>query len=352
MKVIYNNPLWIADIDVVSENIRFELDQLAEKKILITGAAGLICSALIDVLFRYNDTHSSKINILAAGRSYNKIQKRFGKMTTRSDFVYIPYDSTRSLFCIDEHADYIIHGGTNAYPEIITKEPVETMFGNFFGLKVLLDYAKDQKTKRLLYISSSEVYGRKQDEDPYREDDYGYVDLLNVRSSYAVGKRAAETLCVSYIAEYGLNCVIVRPGHIYGPTASDRDNRVSSLWAYAASKGENIVMKSDGSQLRSYVYCLDCAAAILTALIRGDNGKAYNVSNISSVINVRQLAETLAKNGNIMVLHDVPTEAEKNAYNPMTNSSLEGSSLVSLGMKYCFNAETGLNHTVQILRML
>ena len=223
------------------------------------------------------------------------------------------------------------------------------MLGNFLGTKILLDYAKEQETKRFLYISSSEVYGRKEGNLPYKEDEYGYIDLLNPRSSYSIGKCAAETLCVSYTAEYGVVSVIVRPGHIYGPTASSDDNRVSSAWAYAAAKGEDIVMKSDGAQIRSYCYCLDCASAILKVLLQGEPSRAYNISNPDSVITIRQMAEILANSAKVNLEMEVPDEIDRRMSNPMQNSSLLSDDLLSLGWKYCFDAEDGFAHTIRIL---
>lgn len=347
--LLYENPLWIEDIDLVSKTLP-ELDQIAGSSVLITGASGLICSAVVDVLFRYNDKHDQKIMILAAGRSEKRMRDRFGEMVDRKDFNFIFFDAASGIFQTDLHADYIIHGAGNAYPAKIVIEPVETMLCNFIGTKNLLDYAKTQETKRLLYISSSEVYGQKEDNTPYKENEYGYIDTLNSRNSYSVGKRAAETLCVSYAAEYGIDSVIVRPGHIYGPTASPDDNRVSSAWAYAAARGEDIVMKSDGSQIRSYVYCLDCATAILKVLLRGEVGHAYNISNPDSIISIRQMGEILGKTSGVDLILDLPTEDEKRGFNPMMNSSLYGESLINIGWTGCFDAYAGLEHTIMILR--
>ena len=116
---------------------------------------------------------------------------------------------------------------------MIVKEPVETMLSNFLGMKSLLDFAKEYGSKRILYISSSEIYGKKDGDQPYHEGEYGYIDMLNPRNSYSIGKRAAETLCASYADEYGVESVIVRPGHIYGPTASPYDNRCLLYTSYS-----------------------------------------------------------------------------------------------------------------------
>lgn len=347
--MLYDNELWIQDLDRVSTLLP-ELREMEGRGVLITGAAGLICSAVTDILFRYNDTHEGKIHIYAAGRWPEEMTARFGDMMNRKDITFVRYDASRTDNSMDVQADYIIHGASNAFPGMIVKEPVETMLSNFLGMKYLLDYAKDRGTKRILYISSSEVYGQKEGNEPYREGQYGYIDILNPRNSYSVGKRAAETLCASYADEYGVSSVIVRPGHIYGPTASPMDNRVSSAWAYQAARGEDIVMKSDGSQLRSYCYCPDCASAILKVLLSGEQGHAYNISNPDSVITIRQLAELLAEAGNVALRTEIPTEAERKGFNPMSNSSLESGGLLAAGWKGMFGAKEGLEHTVRILR--
>ena len=347
--MLYGNPTWISDIDKVIEVVP-ELDRLAGKSLMITGAAGLVCSAIVDIIFRYNDTHDDKIQVLAAGRWPEEMSARFGDQVNREDFTFVVYDASKTDNVIDVHADYIIHGASNASPNMIVKEPVETMMSNFLGMKYLLDYAKEQGTTRILYNSSSEVYGEMEGTEPYKEGQYGYIDLLKSRNSYSVGKRAAETLCASYADEYGMESVIVRPGHIYGPTASPYDKRVASAWSYAVAKGEDIVMKSDGSQIRSYCYCLDCASAMLKVLLCGENCHAYNISNPDSIISIKDMAEILSKSAGVELRMELPTEEERKGFNPMSNSSLESASLTGLGWHGCFDAETGFGHTVKILK--
>ena len=347
--MLYDCSKWIEDIDAVL-NVIPEIEQLTGRSVLITGAAGLVCSAVVDVLFRYNDTHDSHIHIICAGRSIEKMKERFADMVHRPDFTYVQYDATKSDNRFPIKVDYIIHGASNAFPSLVMKEPVETMLGNFLGIKNLLDLAKKCGAKRVLYISSSEIYGQKDNNEPFSEGEYGFVDLLNPRSSYAISKRAAETLCVSYSAEYAIETVIVRPGHIYGPTASPADTRVSSAWAFDAANGNDIIMKSDGEQIRSYCYCLDCASAILKVLLSGENNHSYNISNRDSIISIRQMANILAKITGIQLRMELPKESEKKSFNPMRNASLRSDNLNNLGWYGRFDAENGFRRTVEILR--
>ena len=346
---IYNSSLWISDLDKTISELP-ELAELTGKNVLVTGCTGLICSAVVDALIRWNETHAGKINILAAGRSEKKVVQRFAPYAAEPWFSFVLYDASSASNRFPKRCDYIVHGASNAAPAKIMKEPVETILDNVLGVKCLLDYARESKAKRVLFISSSEVYGKKESAEPYRLGEYGYIDLLNSRNSYSVGKRAAETLCVSYADEYGVESVIVRPGHIYGPTATESDNRVSSAWAYDVARGKDIVMKSDGAQIRSYCHCLDSASAILKVLLKGENRHAYNISNPDSVINIRQMAELLAKSAGVQLKMELPTEEEKKGFNPMSNSSLDSTELLALGWKGLFSAEQGFSHTVEILK--
>ena len=157
-------------------------------------------------------------------------------------------------------------------------------------------------------------------------------------------------MCASYADEYGVDSVIVRPGHIYGPTAVQSDNRVSSAWAYSVARREDIIMKSDGAQVRSYCYCLDCASAILTVLLKGERLHAYNISNPESIISIREMAEILTKTAGVNLKMELPTEKERKGFNPMMNSSLDSAELLSLGWKGLFNSERGFSHTVEIIK--
>lgn len=346
---LYDSKLWVSDINETIATLP-ELEELAGKSVLITGCTGLICSAVVDVLILWNETHQEKIKILAAGRSEKKVDERFVPYPKEGWFTFVPYDASSTENELNIPCDYIIHGASNASPSKIVREPVETMLSNFMGVKYLLDYAKVKGVKRILYISSSEVYGRKDHDKPSKIDEYGWIDLLNPRSSYSIGKCAAETMCASYFDEYGVESVIIRPGHIYGPTAVKSDNRVSSAWAYDVAQGKSIVMKSDGSQVRSYCYCLDSASAILKVLLKGESVHAYNISNPESVITIREMAELLTKSAGVKLEIVLPTETEKKGFNPMNNSSLDSTELLNLGWRGLFTAERGFLHTVEIIK--
>lgn len=316
-------------------------------KILVTGSTGMIGSAIIDVLLTLNEKYYLNINIYAASRNKNSVYERF---ENRENLFYVNYDANEPINS-NIVFDYIIHAASNSSPDLYLKEPVETMTANIIGLKNIFDYVLDKECRRILYISSSEVYGKKATIESHTEDNYGFVDILSVRSCYPVAKRAAETLCISYSNEYGIESVIVRPGHIYGPTATKKDTRVASLFAREAAIGGQIILKSSGTQLRSYCYSIDCATAIITVLINGKNGEAYNISNKDSIVTISEMAKSFAKAGGIKVEYDIPNEVEKQSFNPMDNSSLNSKKIESLGWQALTDMDEGAKHTVENIRI-
>jgi nucleoside-diphosphate-sugar epimerase len=323
-----------------------QIEKLNNKRILITGAGGMICSSVVEILVYLNKEFNAGIEIILAGRSEKRLRERFQEIT---DFVYVSYDATIPLE-MNLDVDYIIHGASNAHPIAYAKEPVETLLGNILGVDSLLKLAQS-KNARLLYVSSSEVYGNKEDNAPYFEKDYGFVDILNPRACYPNGKRAAETLCIAYADEYKVDTVIVRPGHIYGPSITHQDTRASALFTRNVLNGENIVMKSAGSQLRSYCYTLDCASAVLAVLLNGITGEAYNISNKDSIVTIREFAEVLAKVAGVQILFENPSDVESKGYNMMSNSSLDSKKLENLGWSACFNLKLGVQRTIEMLNI-
>lgn len=341
--------------DDVRESIEsiVDYDSLYNKNIMITGASGMICSSIIDVLLYLNKYNNAGITIFAAGRNREKIVDRFSGFNASDGLEYIYYDSTsRDRISINHNIDYIIHGASNANPSIYMKEPVETMMSNILGLENVLCLAAEKHSTKVLYISSSEVYGQKKDNEPYFENDYGYLDILNQRASYPSSKRAGESLCIAYGQEYCVSTVIVRPGHIYGPSIQMTDNRASAQFTRNAVEGKNIIMKSKGEQLRSYCYTLDCASAILTVLINGKENNAYNISNPNSVCTISDIAHTIAETAGVQVIFDLPTEEEQKSYNLMNNSSLNSEKLEALGWTAKKNLHSGVESMIKVLKKI
>ena len=333
--MLADNPVYQADVERTVRAFESLTRCFADATVLVTGATGLIGSAVVDLLLCANRLFGTNTSLLAASRSADGVIARFG---TQPLLTPIVYDATRANE-LPMHIDYIIHAASNASPEWYVSHPVETMLANFGGLHELLEHAVKCAVRRVLYVSSSEVYGGHSTLSPIRETEYGGLDILNVRSAYAESKRAAETLATAYAVEHGVDVVTARPGHIYGPTARKSDRRLSSDFAWRAAAGEALVMKSD------------CASAILAIMSDGVRGEAYNISNPESVVTIREIAELLAAAGGVELRFEAPSQAEQRAFNPMKNASLDAQKLVSLGWHGQWSAREGVSRTVSALKL-
>lgn len=302
-------------------------EKLSGCNILITGATGLIGTCLTQVLMARS---GKDYHVYATGRDEARAKERFAKFLSDPSFHFIPYDVTMPLEASGVPFHYIIHAASNASPNFFANHPVEVIKSNILGVSHLMEYGISHQMRRLLYVSTGEVYGEG-DGHEFTENFSGYVDCTSSRSCYPSSKRAAETLCVSYAAEYGADVVIARPCHTYGPHFTEKDNRVYAQFIRNVLQGQDIIMKSTGEQFRSWCYVVDCVSALLYILFRGINGQAYNIADNSSNISIRNLAEMIAGIGGKEVVMQLPSDDEKKGYNVVTRSVFSTQKLESLG---------------------
>ena len=344
MRILTSSRMYRDVLDIVSSQV--PIDLLTRKRVLITGASGLIGSAIVDLLLHLNKAHGADVEVLAAGRSRGKLTHRFG---TDESLSFVSYEDVVSGK-FSNAFDFAVLAASPASPDVYVNDPESVVKANTVDVDSILSTIHDYEGKSVVYVSSSEVYGDLvAPKGGYGENEFGQLDTMSRRSCYASSKRRAESICCDY-AKKGLRIVIVRPGHVYGPTASHSDHRVSSAWVYDVAAGKDIVMKSDGCQLRSYVHCVDCAAAILAAMCKGVSGEAYNISNRESVISIRDMAAILANAGSVKLRMELPTDSERKTFNPMNNSSLNAQKLETLGWRGKIDARRGFRETVAILR--
>lgn len=301
-------------------------EKLSGYNILVTGATGLIGSCLVEVLME----HPNKdYHVYASGRNEARAMLRFSDYITDPAFHFFHYDVTKSLKG-DAKFQYVIHAASNASPNYFATKPVDVIKANIEGLANLMDYGIEHDLRHLLFVSSGEVYGEG-DGRFFTEDYSGYVDCTSVRSCYPSSKRAAESLCVAYAHQYGIDVSIARLSHVFGPNFTESDNRVYAQFIRNVLRGEDIVMKSTGEQFRSWCYVVDCVSAILHILLKGEKGQAYNVADNNSNISIKELAETIAELGNRKVIIDIPSETERTGFNVVTKSVFSTEKLERLG---------------------
>lgn len=336
--MVYENSIYKNAIDAVACEIPID-----EGGFLITGASGLIGSCIVDVLLSANIIYGKKFSIYAVGRNADKLAQRFGNNPG------VHFVAQNIVDPIDiEGLDYIIHAASNADPRSYALYPVETILTNIIGAKNVLDYCRANHA-RVLFTSTFEVYGYL-DRDEYSENEFGTIDLNYIRNCYPDSKRTAEMLFKSYHDEYGVDCVIARLSSIYGPTMQKDDSKAHAQFLRNALVGEDIVLKSKGTQRRTYCYVIDAVSGLLAVLFNGKSGEAYNVANENSIATIAEVAETIAELSKTKVIYDFPDEVERKGFSNPQNCVLNTDKIKALGWSGKYDLKQGLKDTLDILR--
>lgn len=322
--------------------INLPWDKLDGCNILVTGATGLIGGCVVDILMT---RESRRFSVYAAGRNKERAEKRFAAYSDTPDFYFLCFDVVNPLL-IDINFHFIIDAASGASPSLYATDPVGVMKANIYGVDNLLSYGEKHNLHKFVYVSSGEVYGEG-DGRAFTEDYSGYVNPLLARSCYPSSKRAAETLAVCYAQQYGIDVSIARPSHVYGPYFAPSDNRVYAQFIRNVLAKEDIIMKSEGTQFRSWCYVIDCATAILHLLLKGENGAAYNIADAQSNITIRSLAEMIADIGQQKLVIKLPEDTEKAGYSVVKKAVFDTTLLESLGWQVLGTMRDKLEVTIK-----
>ena len=284
------NSIIVEDLEnIYQENIPWK--NLEGKTILISGAGGLLASYMVYMLCYLNNNKFTKpCTILCLVRDEKKAQAKLG---VDLHMKFIIQDVTEPVL-YNNPIHFIIHAASKASPIYYRTDPIGVIEANVTGTKNLLQLADEKKVESFLFISSGEVYGEVSSEYiPTKENDFGYIDITNVRSCYAESKRLGETMCVSWFSQKQVPAKIVRPFHTYGPGIMLDDGRVFADFIKNIIHNEDIELSSDGSATRAFCYIADAIAGFFTILLRGEDGQAYNIGDENNEISIKELATTL-----------------------------------------------------------
>ena len=309
---------------------QFDLwEQLRGNTFLITGATGLIGSVMIKCLLELNRKRELDIKIKAVVRNLEKAKDIFRDKYEDIEFLRIPLAGI-NVGSIGLDVDYIIHLASPTASKYFVEHPVDTLRTAVEGTAAILDYAKKAEVKGMVYASSLEVYGSNDNDNLIDEDFQGYINPLDIRSSYSMGKRACECLCYTYAKEYGINVMMARLTQTFGAGISESDNRVFAQFARSVMNGDNIILHTEGKSAKPYCYTTDAVSALLYMLLRGEGGEAYNIANENSYISIREMAQMMCEEFNPSITVSIVIK-EDQGYAPVTRLRLGTQKIKSLG---------------------
>lgn len=295
------HPIIQEDIQSIVKRLGSRITQLSGRKMLVTGATGLLGSYIVETIAYAN---SSRIlypscKVLGLQKSLVTKNSRLGYLLDRDDIQFVSHDAAieyRSSYIFD----YIVHSAGMSAPAYFLADPLGTIDVNVNGIRWILEYAKENNVQSVLYMSSSEVYGNPSAKDiPIPESYPGNASTLGSRSCYISSKRLAETLCYIYFQKYGVPVKIVRPFATYGPGLDMSDRRVMADFIRCGLLRKPIKMLSQGLDTRSYCYIGDATVAFFELLVSSKNGEVFNVASDLEEVSILDLARLVHKICNI-----------------------------------------------------
>ena len=248
-------------------------------RVLVTGGAGFIGSHLCEKLLNL------KHEVICVDNFYTGSHKNISHLEDFDNFEVMRHDVTFPLYL---EVDGIFNLACPASPVQYQKNPVQTFKTNVHGAINMLGLAK-RTGARFLQASTSEVYGDPE-VSPQREDYWGHVNPIGIRSCYDEGKRAAETLTMDYQRQFNVDTRIARIFNTYGPNMSKDDGRVVSNFIVQALRNEPLTVYGDGSQIRSFCFVSDLVEGLVKLFLKEKVNEPINIGN-PMPITMGQLAQ-------------------------------------------------------------
>lgn len=299
--------------------------------ILVTGGAGFLGSHLCERLLARGD------DVICADNFFTGRKENIVHLLSNPHFELIRHDIVQPLH-VDVHQIYNL--ACPASPQAYQYNPIKTIKTSTVGMVNVLGLAKRCKA-RILQASTSEVYGDPQ-VHPQREDYWGYVNPLGPRSCYDEGKRVAESLCMNYHHEHGVQIRIMRIFNTYGPRMDPNDGRVVSNFITQALRGEPLTVFGDGKQTRSFCYVDDLLNGMMKLMDQDQQIGPVNIGNPSEFTMLELAERVLALTGSKskLVHKDLPQDDPKQRCPDITRAKewLKWQPVVSL--------EEGLKKTI------
>ncbi|MCM1182649.1 MAG: NAD(P)-dependent oxidoreductase [Roseburia sp.] len=334
------------DINIILSN-PIDWEKFRSKTVLVTGATGRLGMYIVEALIKADIDWNLNTTIIAHARNGQKLREVFGASLNLPNVRTLVQDITEPMRW-DGDIHCIFHTAGAASPRDFTDAPVDTLWGHLQGTRNVLELARKKKCGRILYVSTVETYGEWKSEEPVREEDMGPLRCDNARACYPEAKRMCETMLASYEAQYGLRCVGVRLCHTFGPGISLDDGRAFSEFIRNVTKGEDIVLQTDGSAVRTYTYVADAVGAMLLAFTKGKE-HYYNVANPDNLISIRDLAELIAgldPKGKVKVRY-AEREGQRLSYLPFKLGIMNVDRIMELGWHPQVGLEDAFRYTLE-----
>ncbi|WP_443113668.1 NAD-dependent epimerase/dehydratase family protein [Herbaspirillum seropedicae] len=285
----------MSDIEEITSLAGADLLALRGARIFITGGTGYIGRWLLESLCHANRIMNLQLNVTVLSRKPTEFANRYPHLTDDPAITLIAGD-VRHFSCSQDGFSHIIHAATDV---VTSTAPLDLFDVTVMGTRHVLEFARRQGVRDVLLLSSGAVYGSFHDGIERASESLPCsIDEMTARSAYGLGKIATEWLGNTYGQEYGFSCKSARVFAQIGPYLELGAQFAAGNFIRDALSGESIVIKGDGTPLRSYMYATDLVAWLWAILVRGQAGQAYNVGSDQG-ISISELAQTIVRTAGV-----------------------------------------------------
>lgn len=338
------NKILEQDIETICSSKLIDWNKIDNHSFFITGATGLIGSLIVKSFIWRNINKNANIKMFLLVRNKKTAIDMLG---SGNNIEYL--ESSIENLNYNINADYIIHGASPTKSKFFTQNPVETLDISILGTKNVLEIAKNNSVKSMVYLSSMEMYGTMKAQN-VTEEKIGEIEILNTRSSYSEGKRIAELYCYSYFSEYNVPVKMCRLAQTFGPGISKNETRVFKYFADCIINKRDIILKSTGETIINYSYTTDTILGILCILINGKDGESYNIVGEKTNMTILESAEWLLKefeNKNNRIICECN---QKNDFAPDNKMILSNQKIKTLGWKSKISLKEGYKRLIKYIK--
>lgn len=324
------------DLERICATSSVPWEELDRSTVLVTGATGLIGGTLVRALLWHAAQHGTGTRVLALVRDRAKAERVFAAPLQAGAPLSLVVGDVETVTAVSEPVHLVVHGAGVTASRDFVERPLRTIRTAVHGTERVLELARRARVRSVAHLSSMEVYGAPDGTRRTTEaDTSSSVDPMLVRSSYPESKRMAEALCAAHTAEHGVPAKVVRLTQTFGPGVARDDGRVFAELLRCAARGEDIVLRTTGETERSYLYTADAVTAVLTVLLRGADGEAYNAANEATYCSVRAMAELVARTcaGGRVRVRVEPQDVGGLGYAPTLRMDLDTAKLQALGWR-------------------
>ena len=283
------------DIEEIYDRNRQLLESLSGKTVVITGAAGFLGRYFLGVFAKTNESLAEPIRLIGIDSYITSNHPDLDASIRAIPNLEWIHGDAAIASQLPEKFDYILHAAGIASPQHYRANPLLTIDVTINVTRALLEKAKNDKS-RMVFFSSSEIYGDPSPENvPTKEDYRGNVSSRGPRACYDESKRLGETLCWVYQTYYDTHVSVVRPFNVYGPGMMPTDYRVLPNFAASISRGEKLSVYGTGKQTRTFCYITDAITGFLKVLVEANEPDVFNVGNPTPEINMLDLVSEISK---------------------------------------------------------